>query len=183
MDHSQRGLTHNSFSRWTTLIVFSGFPVALVNLLLLALAAISLVFQLFTPIILNIPAIALVLVGFSVAVLYFRRRRQKARLPFFAGLNLLAQTVFLLLSFAILFVITIPNESPEDSPAVVQGLRNILVSRGWIAKPRTLPLPPVAMPQAEESGERVNAPDAAAVQITVEDAEKPGDTEGEGQKP
>lgn len=154
---------------------------ALVNLILLALAAISLVFQLFTPIILNIPAIAVVLVGFSVAVLYFRRRRQKARLPFFAGLNLLAQTVFLVLSFAILFVITIPNESPEDSPAVVQGLRNILVSQGWIAKRRTLPS--VASPQGEAGSERVNAPEATAVQITVEDAEKPAATEDEGQKP
>lgn len=156
---------------------------ALLNLILIALAAVALVFQLVTPLILNIPAIAVVLIAFLLAVVYFRRRRQKSRLPVFAGLNLIVQAVFLILSIAILFVITIPNESPEDSPAVVQGIRNILISRGWLAKPRTLPLPSAARPQGEEGSERVNAPESAAVQITVEDAEKSPATEGEIQKP
>lgn len=156
---------------------------ALVNLLLLALAAISLIFQLFTPVILNIPAIAVILIAFAFAVFYFRRRRQKTRLPVFAVLNLALQSVFLLLSFAIFFVITIPNESPEDSPAVVQGLRQILVSQGWIAKPRTVTLPAAGHPQGEPATERVNAHDASAVQITVEDADKPAAKEAEAQNP
>lgn len=156
---------------------------ALVNLLLLALAAISLVFQLFTPVILNIPAIAVVLIAFALALLYFRRRRRNTRLPVFAGLNLAVQTVFLLLSIAILVVITIPNESPEDSPAVVQGIRNILVSQGWIAKPKNITLPATPKPQDEAANGSVNAPDASAVQITVEDAEKPAAKEAEAQNP
>lgn len=152
----------------------------LVNLLLVAVAAVSLVFQLFTPLILNIPAIALVVIAFTLAALYFRRRRQKVRLPVFAGLNLVVQTIFLLLSFAIFFAITLINESPEDSPAVVQGIREILVSRGWIAKPRAVPAPGVPVKAAAE---RVNAPDASAVQITVEEAEKPGVAETAPQNP
>ncbi|MFZ5627698.1 MAG: hypothetical protein ACOY5B_01115 [Spirochaetota bacterium] len=156
---------------------------ALVNLLFLALAAIALVFQLFTPIILNIPAIAVILLAFVLAALYFRRRRRQKAVPVFAVLNLALQSVFLLLSFAIFFVITIPNESPEDSPAVVQGLRQILVSQGWIAKPRTVTLPAAGQPQGEPATERVNAPDASAVQITVEDADKPAAKEAEAQNP
>lgn len=156
---------------------------ALVNILLLALAAISLVFQLITPVILNIPAIAVVLIAFALAVVHFRRRRVKSALPVFAGLNLVLQGAFLVLSFAIFFVITLPNESPEDSPAVVQGIRQVLISHGWIAKPKTITPPVVGQPQTEATPERVNAPDTSAVQITVEDAEKPASKEPEVQNP
>ncbi|GAB4435476.1 MAG: hypothetical protein OHK0011_18660 [Turneriella sp.] len=156
---------------------------ALVNLLLLALAAISLVFQLFTPVILNIPAMAVILLAFVLAVIYFRQRRKKTAFPVFAGLHLAVQTLFLLLSFAILFVITLPNEAPEDSPAVVQGIRNILVSQGWLPKPKTVNPPVSAMPRSGVANENVNAPEASAVQITVEDAEKPAAKEAEAQNP
>lgn len=156
---------------------------ALIHLLLLALSAIALVFQLFTPIILNIPAMAVVLLTFALAALYFRRRRRKVNFPLFAGLNLLLQGFLLMLSFAIFFVITLPNESPEDSPAVVQGIRNILVSQGWIPKPKSIAPPDVRPKQAEDSPERVNAPDASAVTITVEDAEKPAGQGSEVEKP
>lgn len=156
---------------------------ALVNLLLLALAALSLVFQLVTPVVLNIPAIAVILVSFSIAIFYFRRRRKKTRWPLFAALNLVMQAAFLMLSFAIFFVVTLPNESPEDSPAAVQGIRQLLVRHGWIAKPKAIAPPAVTPPQAETSPERVNAPEAAAVQITVEEAEKPATKETEVQNP
>ncbi len=156
---------------------------ALFNLLLLALAAVSLVFQLLTPVILNIPALAVVVITFVIAVFYFRRRRQKTRLPVFAGLNLVVQALFLVLSIGILVVITIPNESPEDSPAVVQGIRNILVSQGLIAKPKTSASPAVPQNATETVKEPVNAPDASAVQITVEDAEKPATKDAGAQTP
>jgi hypothetical protein len=156
--------------------------VALLNLILIALAVLALVFQLVTPLILNIPAIAVILIAFLLAVVYFRRRRQKSRLPVFAGLNLVVQAVFLILSIAILFVITLPNESPEDSPAVVQGIRNILISRGWIAKPKLSTPPIVSGTAADAAKEQPTAADTSAVKITIEEVEKPANSE-EAQKP
>lgn len=144
---------------------------ALVNLLLLALAVIALVFQLITPLVLNLPAAALILIGLIMAVRNFRRRREASRLPVFAALNLLLQSSFFILSIAIIAVITVPNESPEDSPAVVQGIRRFLVSQGWLDKPRVVTLPQPAAPAGETAAE-VNAPDPAKVEIKIDDDEK-----------
>lgn len=144
---------------------------ALVNLLLLALAIIALVFQLITPLVLNLPAAALILIGLIMAVRNFRRRRESSRLPFFAGLNLLLQTCFFILSVAIITVITIPNESPEDSPAVVQGIRRFLASQGWLDQPRTVTLPQPAAPASESTAD-VNAPDPGKVEIKIDGDEK-----------
>jgi len=145
--------------------------VLLVNILLLALALIALVVQLFTPVIINIPAMAVCLIALVAAVWHFRRRRRDSRLPVFAAVVLLLQVAIFALSIGIFSVITLPNEHPEDSSSVVHGIRQILIANGIIEKPKTLPKPPEAT--ATPAVETVNAPEEGAVKISVEGEGEP----------
>lgn len=139
----------------------------LVNILLVAVALIALVIQLFTPVIINIPAMAVCLIALIAAIWHFRRRRREAKLPIFAGLVLVLQIGFFVLSIGIFTVITLPNEHPEDSSSVVNGIRQILIANGIIDKPKALPKPPEAA-AAPVAAETVNAPEEGAVKISVE---------------
>jgi hypothetical protein len=144
--------------------------VLLVNILLIAVALIALIVQLFTPVILNIPAMAVCLIALVAAIWHFKRRRRDSRLPVFALLVLLLQVSIFALSIGIFAVITLPNEHPEDSSSVVHGIRQILIANGIIEKPKMLPKPPESsttnIPAA--SAETVNAPEEGAVKISVD---------------
>lgn len=138
----------------------------LVNILLIALAFIALVIQLFTPVIINLPAMAVCLIALVAAVWHFKRRRRDSRLPVFAAVVLVLQVAIFALSIGIFAVITLPNEHPEDSSSVVHGIRQILIANGIIEKPKTLHKPPEA--NATPVVETVNAPEEGAVKISVE---------------
>ncbi|AFM13407.1 hypothetical protein [Turneriella parva] len=142
----------------------------LVNILLVAVALIALVIQLFTPVIINIPAMAVCLIALIAAIWHFKRRRREAKLPIFAGLVLVLQAGFFMLSIGIFTVVTLPNENPEDSSSVVHGIRQILIANGIIEKPKVLPKPPEpsAATIPAVSAETVNAPEEGAVKISVD---------------
>jgi hypothetical protein len=142
--------------------------VLLVNILLVAVALIALVVQLFTPVIINIPAMAICLIALVAAIWHFRRRRRESKIPVFAALVLILQAGFFLLSVGIFAVITLPNEHPEDSSSVVHGIRQILIANGIIEKPRVLPKLPEASAAPAAVSETVNAPDEGSVKISVE---------------
>lgn len=139
----------------------------LVNILLFAVAILALVIQLFTPVIINIPAMAVCLITFIVAIWHFRRQKAAKKVPLLAALNMLFQMCFFIVSLGIFAVITLPNEHPEDSSSVVHGIRQILIANGIIDKPKNLskPVESVVSPPVSET---INAPDQGAVQITVE---------------
>lgn len=147
---------------------FAVFPVFLVHLLLALLALSALILQLITPVVLNIPLIAFCLTILLLTVWSFRRARRQKKFPIVATTALGVQSILFLLSIAILAVVTIPHESAEDSPAVVQGIRNFLISRGLIETPKTAPRPQVVPASEEKPPETVNAPDAAKVDIKIE---------------
>lgn len=147
---------------------FAFFPVFLVHLLLALLVLTALILQLVTPVVLNIPLIAFCLIVLLLTIWSFRRARRNKQFPIVAGAALGVQSILFLLSIAIFAVVTLPHESAEDSPAVVQGIRNFLVSRGLIESPKSAP-PPQVIPTAQEKPpETVNAPDAAKVDIKIE---------------
>lgn len=146
---------------------------AVVAILLLAVSLLALLVQLVTPIIVNLAAMAIVLLSFTVAIIYFNKRRAKVKLPIFAGLNLLLHIIMVKISVLIFFTITLPHEAPEDSPAVVQGIRNILANHGWIAQPKVGPAFPNNAEGKSASAESVNPPTPGSVQITIEGDEHP----------
>lgn len=153
----------------TRAVHFAFFPVFLVHLLLALLVLTALILQLVTPVVLNIPLVAFCLIILLLTVWSFRRARRHKKFPIIATAALGVQGILFLLSVAILAVVTIPHESAEDSPAVVQGIRNFLVSRGLLEKPRTAAPAPQIVPTSEEKPpETVNAPDAAKVDIKIE---------------
>ena len=144
----------------------------LVHLLLVLLVLVALILELITPLVLNIPLIAFCLAVLLFAVWHFRRVRRQGRFPLVASIGLGLQTLLFILSIAILVVVTIPHERPEDSPAVVQGIRKFLVAQGIIGKPKTV-APPIVSPTAETKiPETVNAPDATKIQIKIEGEEE-----------
>ena len=144
----------------------------LVNLLLIAVVLLALVFQLITPLILNIPAIALCLIALVVAIWHFKRSRMKARVPIFATFTLIVQSLLFVVSIFILVAVTIPHESATDTPEVVLGLRKFLASQGLIDPPRETVKTTAGSTGAEKAAApvTVNAPDAAKVEIKIEDA-------------
>lgn len=145
---------------------------AIVAIFFLAVSMLALLVQLVTPIIINLAAMAIILLAFTVAVLYFNKKRAKVKLPILAGLNLILHILFVKISVLIFFTITLPHEASGDSPAVVQGIRNILASHGWIAPPKTIPAPAVTGPAIENgTPETLNAPVPGSVQITIEGEE------------
>lgn len=139
----------------------------LINLLLVAVVIVALFIQLITPLIINIPVMALCLIALVVAIWHFRRARQKSKIPISATFTLVLQSLLFAVSVFILVAVTIPHESAHDTPAIVLGLRKFLASQGLIDMPRE-PEKPLA------SGEKatpatINAPDAAKVEIKIED--------------
>lgn len=152
---------------WTRAAPFASFPVILVHLLLVLVVLVALILQLITPLVLNIPLIAFCLAVLLFAVWHFRRVRRQGRVPIVASIGLGLQTILFIVSIAILVVVTIPHERPEDSPAVVQGIRKFLVAQGLIEKPRTI-APPMISTEEKKPAETVNAPDAAKIQIKIE---------------
>lgn len=156
-----------SFS-FTRLLGFRRFPVLLINLLLIAVVIVALFVQLITPLILNIPVMAIILIALVVAIWHFRRARTKSRVPVFATLTLVIQSLLFGLSIFILVVVTIPHESAHDTPAIVLGLRKFLASKGLIDPPRE----PEKAGTAAAQPMTVNAPDLSKVQIKIEDDEK-----------
>ncbi|MBX3722104.1 MAG: hypothetical protein KF713_09720 [Turneriella sp.] len=144
----------------------------LVHLLLILVVLVALVIQLITPLVLNIPVMAVCLLVLIFTLWSFRRARRNSKVPFVAALALLVQSILFIVSIAILVVVTIPNERPEDSPAVVQGIRKFLVAQGIIEKPKTV-APPIVSPTAEKkAAETVNAPDASKIQIKIDGDEE-----------
>ena len=139
----------------------------LINLLLVAVVIVALFIQLITPLIINIPVMALCLIALVIAIWHFRRARQKSRIPISATFTLVLQSLLFAVSVFILVAVTIPHESAHDTPAIVLGLRKFLASQGLIDMPRE-------EAKTTASGEKappvtVNAPDAAKVEIRIED--------------
>lgn len=149
-------------------VAFLVFPVFLIHLLLILLVLTALILQLITPIVINIPLMAFCLSILVFTVWFFRRARRHHKIPVVASAALGVQSILFLLSIAIFAVVTIPHESAEDSPAVVQGIRNFLVSRGLIESSKTAPPPQLPAASQEKPPETVNAPDAAKVDIKIE---------------
>jgi len=140
--------------------------VILFHLLLVLLVLTALLLQLVTPLLLNIPLIAFCLAILLFTIWIFRRARKHSRFPIVASFAVVAQSALFLVSIAILAVVTIPHERSEDSPAVVQGIRNFLIGQGLIEKPKATN--PVALPSETKPAETVNAPDEAKVDIKIE---------------
>lgn len=139
----------------------------LVNLLLIAVVFVALFIQLITPLIINIPVMALCLIALVVAIWHFRRARQKSRIPISASFALVVQSLLFAVSVFILVAVTIPHESAHDTPAIVLGLRKFLASQGLIDMPRE-DIKPAA--GADKSAPvTINAPDAAKIEIKIED--------------
>lgn len=147
---------------------FAVFPVFLVHLLFVLLVITALILQLVTPVVLNIPLIAFCLGILLVTIWSFRRARRNKSFPIVASAALGMQAILFLTSIAIFAVVTIPHESAEDSPAIVQGIRNFLASRGLMETPKTAPKPQIVPASEEKPPETVNAPDAAKVDIKIE---------------
>lgn len=140
----------------------------LVHLLLVLVVLVALIAQLITPLVLNIPIMALCLIVLLFTVWSFRRARKHSKVPVVASFALLLQSCLFLVSIAVLVVVTIPHERPEDSPAVVQGIRRFLVAQGLIEKPKTIAVPVTAPAAETKPAETINAPDAAKIQIKIE---------------
>lgn len=140
----------------------------LVHLLLILVVLVALIFELVTPLILNIPAIAVCLAVLIFTIWSFRRARRNSKIPVVASFALAMQSILFLLSIAILAVVTIPNERAEDSPAVVQGIRKFLVAQGILDAPRIVQPPLVPATAEKKIPETINAPDAAKIQIKIE---------------
>lgn len=139
----------------------------LVNLLLIAVVFVALFIQLITPLIINIPVMALCLIALVVAIWNFRRARQKSRIPISATFALVIQSLLFAVSVLILVAVTIPHESAHDTPAIVLGLRKFLASQGLIDMPREDMKPAAGADKAAPV--TINAPDAAKVEIKIED--------------
>lgn len=139
----------------------------LVHLLLVLLVLVALILELITPLLLNIPLIAFCLAVLLFAIWHFKRVRRQGRVPIVASLGLGLQVILFITSIAILAVVTIPHERPEDSPAVVQGIRRFLVAQGLLEKPRTV-APPIISAEEKKPAETVNAPEASKIQIKIE---------------
>lgn len=141
----------------------------LVHLLLLLCVLVALILQLIMPLVLNIPLIAFILAVLVFSIWHFRRRRSKGGFPIVASVAMVFQGVFFLLSIAVLFVVTIPHESAGDSPAVVQGLRRMIMGEA-------APVAEQATAESKPTG-TLNAPDEKKIQITVEgeDPAKPAE--------
>ena len=146
----------------------------LVHLLFLLISLTALIVQLVTPVVLNIPVMAVILLLFILTLVFFKRARKVRVFPVFASLALLVQSVFFITSIAIFIAITLPYERPEDSPAVVQGVRKMLKKQGFLeALPETSSPPPTTNGKDAGTGTTqvdVNAPDAGKIQIEVEDS-------------
>ncbi len=140
----------------------------LVHLLLVLVVLVALILELITPLLLNIPLIALCLAILLFTIWHFRRVRRQGKIPFVASIALGLQSILFIISIAILAVVTIPHERPEDSPAVVQGIRRFLVAQGLIEKPKTIAPPIVSVGGEKPPAETVNAPDAAKIQIKID---------------
>lgn len=139
---------------------------ALVSLFFVFLAFVAVVFQLVTPFLLNLPAMVLVLLTLVIAWYYFKSRRKKVKVPLFSGLNLAIQFIIFLLSLAVFFVVTLPNESPEDSPAVINAVRRVLARNGWVS-PQNVK---VQTPNTNSAPTEVNAPNPNKIEFKIEDA-------------
>ncbi len=139
----------------------------LVNLLLLAVVVVALFVQLITPLIINIPVMALCLIALVIAIWLFRRARQKSKFPVSATFALVLQSLLFSLSVFILVAVTIPHESAQDTPAIVLGLRKFLASQGLTDMPRESEKPVVGGEKTPPA--TVNAPDVAKVEIRIED--------------
>jgi hypothetical protein len=142
--------------------------VILVHLLFILVVLVALILQLVTPLVLNIPLIALSLAVLLFTIWSFRRVRRQGKFPFAASLALGIQSILFIISIAILIVVTLPHEAPEDSPAVVQGIRRFLISQGLLDKPKTIAPPIVSGTTEKKAPETLNAPDAAKIQIKIE---------------
>lgn len=137
---------------------------ALFQLLFLAIVPVVLVAQLVTPVVLNIPCIAIAFLALVIAIWGFRRARRNKKLPVLSFINLTLQAALFVISLGIMIFITLPHESAGDSSAVVQGVRKFLVAEGIIDKPGGFK--PSAAP--EKAPETLNAPDQAKVEIKIE---------------
>jgi hypothetical protein len=142
--------------------------VILVHLLLILVVLVALVIELITPLVLNIPLIAVCLIVLLFTLWSFKRARRSSKFPIVASFALAVQGVLFILSIAILVVVTIPHERPEDSPAVVQGIRRFLVAQGLIDKPKVVAPPIVSGDPEKKPAETVNAPDAGKIQIKID---------------
>jgi hypothetical protein len=142
--------------------------VILVHLLLVLVVLVALIIELITPLLLNIPMIALCLAILIFTIWHFRRVRRQGKIPFVAGIALVLQSILFIVSIAILAFVTIPHERPEDSPAVVQGIRRFLVAQGLIDKPKMIAPPIISNGGEKPKAETINAPDAAKIQINIE---------------
>lgn len=140
----------------------------LVHLLLILVVLVVLIIELITPLVLNIPLIAICLIVLLFTLWLFKRARRNGKFPIVASFALVVQSVLFILSIAILVVVTIPNERPEDSPAVVQGIRRFLVAHGFIDKPKAVAPPIVSGGSDKKPAETINAPDAARIQIKID---------------
>ncbi|MCS6971557.1 MAG: hypothetical protein NZL89_00895 [Leptospiraceae bacterium] len=136
---------------------------AILAFLLLLLSFLALIVQLVTPLVINLVMMAIVLLAFAVAWLYLRRQRKHSRFPLFASANLLLQLVFVVFSFVVFFMVTLPYEQSGDSLAVVEGLRKILVRQGLLpeAQQQRTPQP---TPKPEKNSEK-----SPQVQFSIED--------------
>jgi len=143
--------------------------VILVHLLFILLVIVALLIQLVTPVVLNIPVIAFCVLILLITYGFWRRARRAKKVPIVAGFALLIQSLLFALSVAILVVVTIPHESPEDSPAVVQGIRRMLVSYGLIEKPQNTAPAPAKPNEEKKAPENFNAPDAGKVEIKIDE--------------
>lgn len=152
---------------------------ALVSFFFIILAFVAVIFQLVTPLLLNLPAMALVVLTLLIAWYYFKRRRKKVKVPLFSGLNLAIQFIIFLLSLAVFFVVTLPNENPEDSPAVINAVRRVLVRNGWVSQESVKVPAPNTNTNANTNAApiEINAPKADKIEFKIEDASKEkGDT-------
>jgi hypothetical protein len=141
--------------------------VILIHLLLILSVLVALLLQLIMPLVLNIPLIAFILAVLVFSIWHFKRRRSKGKFPIVASVALMLQGMLFILSLAIFFVVTIPHESAGDSPAVVQGLRRMILGESQpVAESAT---------SAAKPGETLNAPDEKKIQITIE-GEEPAKT-------
>ncbi|HRP70140.1 MAG TPA: hypothetical protein PLY93_11460 [Turneriella sp.] len=142
----------------------------LIHLLFLMLLLTALLVQLVTPLVLNIPMMALILLIFIITIGLFKRARKKKRFPIVASLSLLLQSILFCTSIAIFVGITIPYERPEDSPAVVKGIRRFLVAQGFL---ENTAIPSASGVEDANRGENppatINAPEASKIEIKIED--------------